>query len=94
MVTCVDSCMPSSVDSETVLLLYWTNKHSRIYHLYGMLFIVDRKIILNYIDFRKAEQFSPNQSLRGYCTSNQKLACFVLYLKIFKTFLKKNMRIL
>ena len=28
-------------------------------------------------------------SLKGYCTPNQKLACFVLYLKIINTFLKK-----
>ena len=27
-------------------------------------------------------------SLRGYCTPNQKLACFMLYLKIINTFLK------
>ena len=27
--------------------------------------------------------------LRGYCTPNQKLACFVLYLKIITTFVKK-----
>ena len=26
--------------------------------------------------------------LQGYCTTNQKLACFVLYLKIINTFLK------
>ena len=26
--------------------------------------------------------------LTGYCTPNQKLACFVLYLKIINTFLK------
>ena len=26
--------------------------------------------------------------LRGYCTPNQKLACFVLYLKIIKIFRK------
>ena len=28
--------------------------------------------------------------LRGYCTPNQKLACFVLYLKIVNTFQKKK----
>ena len=28
--------------------------------------------------------------LRGYCTPYQKLACFVLYLKIINTFLKNN----
>ena len=28
--------------------------------------------------------------IKGYCTSYQKLACFVLYLKIINTFLKKN----
>ena len=33
---------------------------------------------------------SKNQSLRGYCTPSQKLACFVLFLKIIDTFLKKN----
>ena len=27
--------------------------------------------------------------LRGNCSSNQKLACFVLYLKIINTYLKK-----
>ena len=32
--------------------------------------------------------------LRGCCTSNQKLACFVLYLKIISPFLKNNVRIL
>ena len=32
--------------------------------------------------------------LRGYCTSYQKLACFVLYLKIINTFLKNNICIL
>ena len=32
--------------------------------------------------------------LRGYCTTNQKLACFVLYLKIFNIFLKTDMCIL
>ena len=26
---------------------------------------------------------------KGHCTPNQKLACFVLYLKIINTFLKK-----
>ena len=31
-----------------------------------------------------------NNSLRGYYTPNQKLACFVLYLKIINTFLKNN----
>ena len=28
--------------------------------------------------------------LREYCTPNQKLACFVLYLKIINTFLKND----
>ena len=28
--------------------------------------------------------------LRGYCTPNQKSACFMLYLKIINTFLKKR----
>ena len=28
-------------------------------------------------------------SLRGYCTPNLKLACFVCYLKFINTFLKK-----
>ena len=28
--------------------------------------------------------------LMGYCTPNQKLACFVLYLKIINTILKNN----
>ena len=32
--------------------------------------------------------------LRGYCTPNQKLACFVLYFKIIDTFLKNNICIL
>ena len=32
--------------------------------------------------------------LRGYCTSYQKLACFVLYLKIINTFLKNKLCIL
>ena len=32
--------------------------------------------------------------LRGNCTPNQKLACFVLYLKIINTFLKNNICIL
>ena len=29
--------------------------------------------------------------LRGYCTSYQKLACFVLYLKIIKKYLKNKL---
>ena len=29
------------------------------------------------------------QPLRGYCTHNPKLACFVLYLKIINTFFEK-----
>ena len=29
-------------------------------------------------------------ALRGYCISNQKFACFVLYLKIINTFMKNN----
>ena len=29
-------------------------------------------------------------SLRGYCTSYQKIACFVLYLKISNSFMKKK----
>ena len=29
-------------------------------------------------------------ALRGYYTPNQKLTCFVLYLKIINTFLKNN----
>ena len=33
-------------------------------------------------------------ALRGYCTPDQKLACFVLYLKIINTFLKNNLCIL
>ena len=33
-------------------------------------------------------------SLRGNCAPNQKLACFVLYLKINNTFLKNNICIL
>ena len=33
-------------------------------------------------------------NLRGYCTPKQKLACFVLYLKIINTFLKNNVYIL
>ena len=33
-------------------------------------------------------------SLRGYCTPNQKLACFVFYLKIISTFLKNDICIL
>ena len=32
--------------------------------------------------------FVVGKTLRGYCTPNQKLACFVLYLKIINTFLK------
>ena len=32
--------------------------------------------------------------LRGYCTSYQKLACFVLYLKIINNFLKNKVCIL
>ena len=32
--------------------------------------------------------------LRGYCTSYQKLACFVLYLKIINNFLKNRLCIL
>ena len=32
--------------------------------------------------------------LRGYCTSYQKLACFVLYLEITNTFLKSNMHLI
>ena len=32
--------------------------------------------------------------LRGYYTPNQKLACFVLYLKIINTFMKNNIHIL
>ena len=32
--------------------------------------------------------------LRGYCTSFQKLACFVLYLNVFNTFMKNNTCIL
>ena len=32
--------------------------------------------------------------LRGYCTSYQKLACFVLFLKIIKNFLKNKLCIL
>ena len=32
--------------------------------------------------------------LRGYCTRNQKLACFVFYLKIINTFLKTDTCIL
>ena len=33
-------------------------------------------------------------SFKGYCTSYQKLACFVLYLKRINTFLKNNICIL
>ena len=33
-------------------------------------------------------------ALRGYCTPNQKLACFVLYLKVINIFLKNNTCIL
>ena len=33
-------------------------------------------------------------SLRGYCTPDQKLACFVLYLKIINTSLKNNICII
>ena len=29
------------------------------------------------------------RSIRGYCTPNQKLSCFVIYLKIINTFYKK-----
>ena len=32
--------------------------------------------------------FKWGKYLKGYCTPNQKLACFVLYLKIINTFLK------
>ena len=28
--------------------------------------------------------------VKGYCTPDQKLACFVLYLKITNTFMKNN----
>ena len=35
-----------------------------------------------------------NIGLRGYCTSYQKLACFVLYLKIINNFLKNKVYIL
>ena len=34
--------------------------------------------------------FEAAKSLRGNCTPNQKLACFLLYLKIINTFLKNN----
>ena len=32
--------------------------------------------------------------LRGYCTPNLELACFVCYLKIVNTFMKNNVCIL
>ena len=35
------------------------------------------------------EKFQWNFKLRGYCTSYQKLACFVLYLKIINNFFEK-----
>ena len=40
------------------------------------------------------DMYKKKHSFRGNCTPNQKLACFVLYLKIVNTFLKKNVRIL
>ena len=43
---------------------------------------------------QKAKQSFIKQTLRGYCTSYQKLACFVLYFKIINTFLKNNICIL
>ena len=35
-----------------------------------------------------------NETLRRYCTPNQKLACFVLYRKIINKFMKNNTSIL
>ena len=43
-----------------------------------------RIIIPNQVDFK----------LRGYCTSYQKLACFVLYRKLINNFLKNKLCIL
>ena len=34
--------------------------------------------------------YSSCESLRGNCTPNQKLSCFVLYLKIINTFWRKK----
>ena len=44
-----------------------------------------KKLLNNQNRFRKIIE----DSLRGYCTPNQKLAFFVLCLKIINTFLKK-----
>ena len=38
--------------------------------------------------------FEMSQRVKGYCTPDQKLLCFVLYLKIANTFLKNNICIL
>ena len=39
---------------------------------------------------KKYSYISRLNLLRGYCITNQKLACFVLYLKIINTFLKND----
>ena len=47
------------------------------------------EVILTYTDgYKEGGILDFLCNLRGYCTPNQKLACFVLYLKIINTFLK------
>ena len=45
---------------------------------------------MSYKDVVRITDYSFNYSCKSNCTPNQKLACFVLYLKIINTFLKNN----
>ena len=38
---------------------------------------------------KNKKEYLNKELLRGYCTPNQKLPCFVLYLKFINTFLQK-----
>ena len=74
------------------MVSYWTSSwsHTPTEHHHGLTHII--------VKWYKRKKQKPDKlqmlylinPLKGYCTPNQKLACFVCYLKIINTFLKNN----
>ena len=66
-------------------------KRRRIFALFKSIFLRNRSLSnARWFYGKKRKIGKGNLYLRGYCTPNQKWACFVLYLKIINTFFEKK----
>ena len=61
-------------------------KHWSRFEIFDSVFNMICRPIIMYHDWKKYDYIH----LRGNCTPNQKLACFVLYFKMINPFLKNN----